>query len=91
VQLATIAVVSIGSLWSIYTSVVTVCSFLHTTLPPFEFLNDYPKAQAAYKVALYVIGYVALNARSTLYQSISTASGTKVSDAVKNGGQAPKP
>jgi hypothetical protein len=32
-----------------------------------------------------VIAYIALNARSTLYQSISTADGTKVSDAVRNG------
>lgn len=80
-----IGAVSLATLWSIYTTIVTVCSFLHTTLPPYEFLNDFPRAQAAYKLFLYVIAYIALNARSTLYQSISTADGTKVSDVVKNG------
>jgi hypothetical protein len=71
-HLATIiAVVSVASLWSLYTSAVTICSFLHTTLPPWDFLAPYPKAQNAYKVFVYIVGYVALNARSTVYKSIS--------------------
>jgi predicted membrane channel-forming protein YqfA (hemolysin III family) len=81
----TVGAISIGSLWSIYSSVVTVCSFLHTTLPPYEFLADYPRVQAAYKVSLYVIGYIALNARSTVYHSLSTNDGTKLSAAAVNG------
>ena len=76
-----IGVVSAATLWTIYTNVCTICSFLHATLPPFEFLQDYPRAMAAYKIFIYVIGYVALNARSTLYKSISTDGGTKPSQA----------
>lgn len=80
-----VAALSLGSLWGAYSSLVTICSFLHTTLPPYEFLADYPRGQSAYKVSLYVIGYVALNARSTLYQSLSTKDGTKLSEAAVNG------
>lgn len=50
---------------------VVTCSVLHTFLPPWEFLTDFPKAQKYYKVLVYVVGYVALNGRSTVYQSIS--------------------
>lgn len=50
---------------------VTVCSVLHTFLPPWDWLNDFPRAQKYYKAFIYFIGYVAINGRSTTYQSIS--------------------
>jgi hypothetical protein len=90
-SLLMVGAISIASLWTAYSQVCTVCSFLHTTLPPIEFLDDFPRAKAAYKVSIYVIGYVGLNARSTVYRSISTDGGSKVSDAVKNGSPASKP
>lgn len=46
---------------------VVVCSILHSVLPPWDFLSDFPRAQKFYKAAIYAIGYVALNARSTVY------------------------
>jgi len=73
--------VSAATLWSVYSSIVTCCSFLHSVLPPWDFLSQFPRTQAVYKVIVYIIGYVALNARSTVYRSI----------AVGNGNAAPKP
>ena len=69
------------------TEIVTGASILHTLLPPWDAFDDFPTAQKYYKLFIYIVGYAALNGRSTLYQSISTGSGTKVSDAVasKNG------
>lgn len=52
-------------------SAVIGCSILHTFLPPWDFLNDFPRAQKYYKLVVYVIGYVAINGRSTVYKSIS--------------------
>ena len=69
------------------TEAVVVCSLLHSFLPPWDFLNDFPRAQKYYKLAVYVIGYVALNGRSTVYRSISTQNGTQQnSNAVKSNG-----
>jgi hypothetical protein len=79
-----IGTVSIATLWGLYSSTVTVCSFLHTTLPPWDFLSDFPWAQRYYKLFIFIVGYIALNARSTVYQSISTSGGTKVSQAANN-------
>lgn len=53
------------------TTVVAIASIVHTILPPWDFLNDFPRAQKYYKVLVYIVGYVALNARSTVYQKIS--------------------
>jgi hypothetical protein len=69
-------------LLKIGTEVIAGASILHTVLPPWEAFNDFPTLQKYYKLVVYVIGYVALNARSTVYQSLSTNSGTKMSDAV---------
>lgn len=55
----------------IFTETVVVSSILHTMLPPWDFLNDFPRAQKYYKLVVYLVGYVALNARSTVYQSVS--------------------
>jgi hypothetical protein len=52
--------------------VVVGCSVLHTVLPPWDFLNDFPTAQKFYKAFIYLVGYIAINARSTVYKSIST-------------------
>src|SRR5438034_3681389 len=73
----------------LYTGVAQVsfaCSLLHTFLPPWEFLDDFPTVQKVYKAIIYVIGYVAGNGRSTLYKSISTADGTKTSKIVNGKG-----
>ena len=58
-------------LLDLVTETVVACSILHSFLPPWDFLNDFPRAQKYYKLAVYVIGYIALNARSTVYKSIS--------------------
>lgn len=50
---------------------IVLCSVLHTFLPPWDFLNDFPRAQKYYKVVIYVVGYIAINGRSTVYRSIS--------------------
>lgn len=67
---------------------IVVCSILHTFLPPWDFLADFPRAQKYYKILIYVIGYIAGNARSTVYKSLSTSEGTVVSSAAlkSNGG-----
>lgn len=58
-------------LLDIGTQAVVACSILHSILPPWDFLADFPRVQKFYKVAIYVIGYIGLNARSTIYQSVS--------------------
>ncbi len=63
------------------TEVVAGASVLHTILPPWEAFNEFPTAQKYYKLFIYLVGYVALNGRSTVYPSLSTASGTKPSQA----------
>ena len=60
---------------------VVTCSVLHNVLPPWEAFTDFPTAQKYYKLLIYLIGYVALNLRSTVYSNISTANGTKTSAA----------
>lgn len=62
------------------TQIVAVCSLLHTMLPPWELLNDYPRIQKAYKLFVYTVGWFALNARSTVYKSISTKEGAEPSE-----------
>lgn len=54
---------------------IVISSVLHTFLPPWEILNDFPTAQKYYKVLVYSIGYIAGNARSTVYKSISVNNG----------------
>jgi hypothetical protein len=50
---------------------IVACSVLHSLLPPWDFLDQFPQAQKYYKLLIYVVGYVALNGRSTVYRSIS--------------------
>lgn len=70
--------------------VVVVCSVLHSTLPPWDFLNDFPRAQKIYKVSIYLIGYIAINARSTIYKTISTQTPGGVNESVTNANGTPK-
>jgi len=65
------------------TEIVAGASVLHTVLPPWEAFNDFPTAQKYYKLLVYIVGYIALNGRSTFYPSLSTGSGTKQSEVVK--------
>ena len=51
---------------------IAICSLLHTFLPPWDFLDPWPRTQKYYKAVIYVIGYMALSGRSTVYRSIST-------------------
>lgn len=67
------------------TETVVACSLLHTFLPPWDFLADFPRAQRYYKLVVYVIGYIGLNARSTVYQSVS------MKNQVAQGVQVPSP
>lgn len=66
--------------------IIVGASILHSFLPPWDFLSDYPRAQKAYKLVIYVIGYVALNARSSLYPALSTKDGTITSQITKTNG-----
>lgn len=68
---------------------VVGASLLHTFLPPWDVLADFPKAQKVYKVVVYTVGYIAINGRSSVYRSISTQDGTAVSPV--NRDEPPKP
>lgn len=71
---------------------IAICSVLHTVLPPWEAFNDFPTLQKYYKLLLYVIGYAALNGRSTVWQSVSTKNGTQPSPvALQSGAANPNP
>lgn len=73
----------------ITTEGVTIASVLHTILPPWEAFNDFPWLQKYYKLFVYIVGYAALNGRSTVYPSVSTKDGTQPSPVVtktQNGG-----
>lgn len=72
------------SLIDICTETIAACSLLHTMLPPWEAFNDYPKVQKAYKLLVYLVGWFALNARSTVYKSISTKEGAYTSCATQD-------
>jgi hypothetical protein len=52
-------------------SIIVISTFLHTFLPPWDFLNDFPTLQKYYKLLIYIVGYTAGNARSTVWQKIS--------------------
>jgi hypothetical protein len=67
-----------------------ICSILHSILPPWDspFLDGFPKAQKVYKSFIYLLGYLAVNVRSTVHRDISTDNGTRPSTVAikeKNG------
>lgn len=49
------------------------CSIAHTFFPPWdaEPFKPFPRFQKYYRLLIYVIGYVGINFRSTVYKSIS--------------------
>ena len=68
----------------IITRVVFIASIFHNALPPWEFLNDFPRIQKVYKVLVYIVGFVAVNGRSTVYRSISVATPGGINESVVN-------
>ncbi len=48
------------------TAITFVASLLHTFLPPWDFLADFPTAQKYYRAFIYFIGYIAVSGRSTV-------------------------
>lgn len=68
-------------IFDIVTGITFICSLLHSLLPPWDGFADFPRFQKYYKAFVYVIGYMGVNARSTVYKSIATSNGTKISDA----------
>jgi len=66
----------------IITRVVFIASIAHSALPPWDFLNDFPTTQKVYKVLIYLVGFIALNGRSTVHQSISIATSGGVNESV---------
>lgn len=53
--------------------VVIGCSVAHTFLPPWDAppLQPFPRLQKYYRLLIYIVGYIGINARSTVYPSIS--------------------
>lgn len=78
-------VIGATGLWFVYTQTVTICSVVHNFLPPWEFLKEFPRAQRWYRLLVYLVGWVALNQRSTMYPSISTEDGKFTSQAALKG------
>jgi hypothetical protein len=71
--------------------IVFVCSLIHTFAPPWdiEALQPFPRLKNAYRLFIYIVGYIALNARSTVYKSISVNNPDGPNSSignVKNGG-----
>jgi hypothetical protein len=66
----------------VVTRIVFFASVGHSCLPPWEFLNDFPRTQKVYKVLVYIIGFIAINGRSTVYHSISVAEPEGVNESV---------
>ena len=54
-------------------NVIVGASVLHTFLPPWDAdaIAQFPTVQKWYRLFVYITGYVAINARSTVYKSIS--------------------
>jgi hypothetical protein len=71
---------------NIITRVVFVASVAHTLLPPWDAdaFQPFPAFQKYYKVLIYLIGYVAINARSTVYPQISTQKTGGVNESVNH-------
>ena len=76
------AAITIAGIITGYAYACTACSHLHSVLPPWEFLDDFPTVQKYYKAFIYFIGYVAANYRSSAYKSISTQNGTVIAPVV---------
>lgn len=68
-------------------NIIVFSSVLHTFLPPWdaEPLKPFPRLQAYYRLIIYVVGYTALNARSTVYKSISIQNPEGLNKPPENG------
>lgn len=66
--------------FDVVSATCVICSLLHSFLPPWDGYQDFPRFQKYYKAFIYTVGYIAVNARSAVYPSLSTQNGTKVSD-----------
>jgi hypothetical protein len=78
--------VNLHQLKDIACDVVVGCSIAHTFLPPWDAdaIKAFPTLQKYYRLLIYLIGYVAINARSTVYPSISTQTVGGVNESVNN-------
>jgi hypothetical protein len=63
------------------------CSVAHSFLPPWDAdaFKPFPGFVKYYKVFIYIVGYVAINMRSTVYKSISTQTLGGVNESIVNG------
>jgi hypothetical protein len=63
---------------------VFIASLVHSFLPPWDAdaFKPFPSFVKFYKVLIYIVGYVAINARSTVYPSISTQTPGGVNESV---------
>jgi hypothetical protein len=66
------------------TRIVFIASICHSALPPWEFLADFPRTQKCYKAFIYLVGFIALNGRSTVHGSISIATPGGVNESLAN-------
>jgi hypothetical protein len=66
-------------------SFIVGCSVAHTFLPPWDAppFQPFPTFQKYYRVLIYVVGYLGINARSTVYPSISINNPTGVNNQGK--------
>lgn len=66
--------------------VIVGCSAAHTFLPPWDAdaFTPFPTFQKYYKVLIYIVGYVGINARSAVYPQISVAKTGGVNESVIN-------
>lgn len=63
----------IQTLLSWFAYIVLAASLLHALLPPYDWLDDFPRAQKFYKTLLALIQHIALNSRKNivnLYPSV---------------------
>ena len=74
----------VHSAMEIYIRAVFIASLFHSFLPPWDAdaFKPFPTFVKFYKVLIYVIGYVAINARSTVYPSISTQTVGGVNESI---------
>lgn len=66
--------------------IVGGASLLHSLLPPWdaEPFQPFPTFVKYYKVFIYVLGYIAINLRSTVYKSISTQTTGGINESIVN-------
>lgn len=84
---------TIHVLKDIAAEVIVACSVAHSVLPPWdaEAFKPYPRFVKFYKVFVYLVGYVAINMRSTIYRSISTQTNGGVNESINHASTPPDP